>query len=59
MLFLLLFCFRFLKGRSIPGKVLLTRRPDPPQDPISPTYHRSLSENDAGRNERFENPVEV
>ncbi|CAA7037882.1 unnamed protein product [Microthlaspi erraticum] len=49
----------FLKGRSIPGKVLLTRRSDPPQAPISPTYHRSLSENDAGRNERFQNPVEV
>ncbi|KAF3575651.1 hypothetical protein DY000_02034861 [Brassica cretica] len=49
----------FLKGRSIPGKVLLTRRPDPTPEPISPTYHRSLSENDAGRNERSENPVEV
>ncbi|KAG5401757.1 hypothetical protein IGI04_016364 [Brassica rapa subsp. trilocularis] len=49
----------FLKGRSIPGKVLLTRRPDPTPEPISPTYHRSLSENDAGRNERSDNPVEV
>ncbi|AEC08431.1 putative Rab-GTPase-TBC domain-containing protein [Arabidopsis thaliana] len=49
----------FLKGRSIPGKVLLTRRSDPPPYPISPTYQRSLSENDAGRNELFESPVEV
>ena len=54
-----LFRYRFLKGRSIPGKVLLTRRPDPTPEPISPTYHRSLSENDAGRNERSDNPVEV
>ncbi|XP_010542238.1 PREDICTED: GTPase-activating protein GYP1 [Tarenaya hassleriana] len=49
----------FLKGRSIPGKVLLTRRPDPPQGPISPTFHRSLSENDAGRNEHLANSVEA
>ncbi|KAJ0260003.1 hypothetical protein HA466_0062680 [Hirschfeldia incana] len=49
----------FLKGRSIPGKVLLTRRPDPTPEPVSPTYHRSLSENDAVRNERSDNPVEV
>ncbi|XP_010414230.1 PREDICTED: TBC1 domain family member 22B-like isoform X2 [Camelina sativa] len=49
----------FLKGRSIPGKVLLTRRSDPPPYPTSPTYQRSLSENDAGRNERFEESVKV
>ncbi|CAH8282250.1 unnamed protein product [Eruca vesicaria subsp. sativa] len=46
----------FLKGRSMPGKVLLTRRPDPTPEPISPTYHRSLSENDA---ERSDNPVQA
>lgn len=39
--------------------MLLTRRPDLTPEPISPTYHRSLSENDAGRNERSDNPVEV
>ncbi|XVF65684.1 hypothetical protein PTKIN_Ptkin09bG0269000 [Pterospermum kingtungense] len=40
-----------LKGRSIPGKVLLTRRPDPLSDSglPSPSYQRSLSQNDAGR----------
>ncbi|KAJ6733954.1 GTPASE-ACTIVATING PROTEIN GYP1-LIKE [Salix koriyanagi] len=39
-----------LKGRSIPGKVLLTRRADPPEDPSlrSPTFGRSFSEIDAG-----------
>ncbi|KAL0710488.1 hypothetical protein Bca4012_017466 [Brassica carinata] len=48
----------FLKGRSIPGRVLLTRSPDPPISPTS--YHRSFSENDAGRNDHLENhPLEV
>ncbi|KAK4781681.1 hypothetical protein SAY86_015783 [Trapa natans] len=41
-----------LKGRSIPGKVLLTRRSDPlddsPWQDRSPKYERSLSENDSG-----------
>ncbi|XP_021906812.1 GTPase-activating protein GYP1 [Carica papaya] len=42
-----------LKGRSIPGKVLLTRRSDFPEDSgiRSPTYQRSLSENDTGRSD--------
>ncbi|CAH8336332.1 unnamed protein product [Eruca vesicaria subsp. sativa] len=44
--------YSFLKGKSIHGKILLTRRPDPTPEPISPTYHRSLSENYAVRNER-------
>ncbi|CAN6977088.1 unnamed protein product [Brassica oleracea var. botrytis] len=43
----------FLKGRSVPGKALLTRSPDPPT-----SYHRSFSENDAGRNDHLENPLE-
>ncbi|TXG72754.1 hypothetical protein EZV62_001333 [Acer yangbiense] len=39
-----------LKGRSIPGKVLLTRRAEPLDDPNiqSPTFGRNFSENDAG-----------
>ncbi|XP_022761583.1 TBC1 domain family member 22A-like isoform X1 [Durio zibethinus] len=41
-----------LKGRSIPGKVLLTRRPDPLDnsglEERSPSYQRSFSQNDAG-----------
>ncbi|KAF3513215.1 hypothetical protein F2Q69_00001411 [Brassica cretica] len=48
----LLLCW-FLKGRSVPGKALLTRSPDPPT-----SYHRSFSENDAGRNDHLENPLE-
>ncbi|KAF8090824.1 hypothetical protein N665_0465s0006, partial [Sinapis alba] len=47
---------KFLKGRSIPGKVLLTRSPDPPISPTS--YHRSFSENGAGRHDHLENHVE-
>ncbi|CAK7322677.1 unnamed protein product [Dovyalis caffra] len=45
-----------LKGRSIPGKVLLTRRADPPEDPSlrSPTFGRSFSENDAGTSDRMD-----
>ncbi|KAF2612228.1 hypothetical protein F2Q70_00008178, partial [Brassica cretica] len=46
----------FLKGRSVPGKALLTRSPDPPISPTS--YHRSFSENDAGRNYHLESPLE-
>ncbi|KDP43912.1 hypothetical protein JCGZ_20922 [Jatropha curcas] len=45
-----------LKGRSIPGKVLLTRRTDPPEDPSvhSPGFGRSFSENDAGISDRMD-----
>ncbi|KAG5404062.1 hypothetical protein IGI04_010181 [Brassica rapa subsp. trilocularis] len=46
----------FLKGRSVPGEAFLTRSPDPPMSPTS--YHRSFSENDAGRNDHLENPHE-
>ncbi|CAN6807233.1 unnamed protein product [Brassica oleracea] len=46
----------FLKGRSVPGKALLTRSPDPPISPTS--YHRSFSENIAGRNDHLESPLE-
>uniref|UniRef100_A0A2P2LYY0 Rab-GAP TBC domain-containing protein n=1 Tax=Rhizophora mucronata TaxID=61149 RepID=A0A2P2LYY0_RHIMU len=45
-----------LKGRSIPGKVLLTRRSDPPEEPSirSPSFGRSLSENNAGTSDRMD-----
>ncbi|KAH0932466.1 hypothetical protein HID58_009583 [Brassica napus] len=46
----------FLKGRSVPGEAFLTRSPDPPISPTS--YHRSFSEEDAGRNDHLENPLE-
>ncbi|WCJ41280.1 Ypt/Rab-GAP domain of gyp1p superfamily protein [Euphorbia peplus] len=46
-----------LKGRSIPGKILLTRRTDPVEDPssreLSPSFSRSLSENYAGTSDRM------
>ncbi|CAL0322094.1 unnamed protein product [Lupinus luteus] len=42
-----------LKGRSIPGKILLSQRVDLPDSSnlYSPTYQRSLSYNDAGTND--------
>ncbi|KAF2321990.1 hypothetical protein GH714_005242 [Hevea brasiliensis] len=47
-----------LKGRSIPGKILLTRRTDPPEDPSlqehSPSFGRSFSENDVGTSDRID-----
>ncbi len=49
---------RLLKGRSIPGKVLLTRRSDPFDDSTwqdrSPKYERSLSENDSGPSDHMD-----
>ncbi|XP_038691647.1 GTPase-activating protein GYP1-like isoform X1 [Tripterygium wilfordii] len=52
-----------LKGRSIPGKVLLTRRLDPPDELIlqeqSPKYERSFSEYDAGTSDRMDKSGEV
>ncbi|KAJ4723622.1 Rab-GTPase-TBC domain containing protein [Melia azedarach] len=52
-----------LKGRSIPGKVLLTRRADPIDDSNmqdrSPSFGRSLSQNDAGTSDRMHNSMEV
>ncbi|GMN36243.1 hypothetical protein TIFTF001_005866 [Ficus carica] len=52
-----------LKGRTIPGKVLLTRRSDPLDDSNlqehSPSYHRSFSSNDAGTSDRVDKPEEV
>lgn len=54
---------RLLKGRSIPGKILLTRRTDPPEDPglrdPSPSSGRSFSENDAGTSDRVDMSREV
>ncbi|PON77713.1 Rab-GTPase-TBC domain containing protein [Parasponia andersonii] len=47
-----------LKGRSIPGKILLTRRSDPLDDlgsqENSPSYQRSFSSIDAGTSDRME-----
>ncbi|KAF2300307.1 hypothetical protein GH714_011600 [Hevea brasiliensis] len=47
-----------LKGRSIPGKILLTRRTDPPEDPNlherTPSFGRSFSENDAGTSDQMD-----
>ncbi|XWS22191.1 hypothetical protein CRYUN_Cryun29cG0013000 [Craigia yunnanensis] len=43
---------RLFRGRSIPGKVLLTRRSDPLDDSglqeQSPSYQRSFSQNEVG-----------
>ncbi|KAF8041265.1 hypothetical protein BT93_A0008 [Corymbia citriodora subsp. variegata] len=51
-----------LKGRSIPGKVLLTRRSDPLDDSSwqdrSPKYERSLSENDTGPSDQMDKSME-
>ncbi|OMO71108.1 hypothetical protein COLO4_28386 [Corchorus olitorius] len=51
-----------LKGRSIPGKVLLTRRSDPLDDSglqeRSPSYQRSFSQNDAGTSEDMDKSIE-
>lgn len=54
---------RLLKGRSIPGKVLLTRRPDQIDDSglqdRSPSYQRSFSQNDAGTSDDMDKSIEV
>ncbi|XP_030528032.1 GTPase-activating protein GYP1 isoform X2 [Rhodamnia argentea] len=51
-----------LKGRSIPGKVTLTRRSDPLDDSSwqdrSPKYERSLSENDTGPSDHMDKSME-
>ncbi|KAM6576810.1 hypothetical protein CsatB_028647 [Cannabis sativa] len=51
-----------LKGRTIPGKILLTRRSDPIDDlssqENSPSYQRSFSSNDAGTSDRMEKAEE-
>ncbi|XP_062082275.1 GTPase-activating protein GYP1 isoform X2 [Humulus lupulus] len=51
-----------LKGRTIPGKILLTRRSDPVDDlssqENSPSYQRSFSSNDAGTSDRMEKAEE-
>ncbi|KAL5848363.1 hypothetical protein ACOSQ4_006376 [Xanthoceras sorbifolium] len=49
-----------LKGRSIPGKVLLTRRAEPLDDPSiqSPTFGRSISDNDSGSRDRMHKSIE-
>lgn len=60
--FLLCLLLRLLKGRSIPGKVLLTRRPDPLDDSgfqRSPSYQRSFSQNDAGTSDDMDKSMEV
>ncbi|CAL1404705.1 unnamed protein product [Linum trigynum] len=50
-----------LKGRSIPGKVLLTRRSPAEEASLqeySPTFQRSFSENDAGTSNRTDTSKE-
>ncbi|KAJ0093473.1 hypothetical protein Patl1_26609 [Pistacia atlantica] len=49
-----------LKGRSIPGKILLTRRAEPIEDPSlhSPSFGRSLSQNDAGTSDHVHDSIE-
>ncbi|QCD88479.1 TBC1 domain family member 22B-like [Vigna unguiculata] len=59
-----------LKGRSIPGKILLSRRSDPPDNSnskisnnpnsktSSPSYKRSFSHNDAGLSDHTYGPIE-
>ncbi|XP_022634069.1 TBC1 domain family member 22B isoform X2 [Vigna radiata var. radiata] len=59
-----------LKGRSIPGKILLSRRSDPPDSSnskmsnnpnskiSSPSYKRSFSHNDAGPSDHTSEAVE-
>jgi hypothetical protein len=51
-----------LKGRSIPGKILLTRRSDPLDESSlpepSPEYERSFSYNDAGSSDHLAKAVE-
>ncbi|KAH7572876.1 hypothetical protein JRO89_XS03G0027600 [Xanthoceras sorbifolium] len=51
---------KLLKGRSIPGKVLLTRRAEPLDDPSiqSPTFGRSISDNDSGSRDRMHKSIE-
>ncbi|XP_041012291.1 TBC1 domain family member 22B-like isoform X1 [Juglans microcarpa x Juglans regia] len=48
-----------LKGRSIPGKILLTRRSDPSLQELSPEYERSSSFKDAGSSDRVTKEVEA
>ncbi|KAK7312390.1 hypothetical protein VNO77_36203 [Canavalia gladiata] len=47
-----------LKGRSMPGKILLSRRSDPPDNTSSPKYKRSFSQNDAGTSDHTSGDVE-
>nr|XP_023900865.1 GTPase-activating protein GYP1-like isoform X1 [Quercus suber] len=51
-----------LKGRSIPGKILLTRRSDPLDESSvqerTPEYERSLSYNEAGSSDRLAKAAE-
>lgn len=51
-----------LKGRSIPGKILLTTRADPLDDSAfqsSPSFRRSFSHNDAGAIDDMDKSTEV
>jgi hypothetical protein len=52
---------RLLKGRSIPGKILLSQRVDPIDNSslYSPTYSRSSSYNDTGTSDHKIETVEV
>ncbi|KAI5674078.1 hypothetical protein M9H77_14442 [Catharanthus roseus] len=49
-----------LKGRSFPGKILITRRSDPLDEPnlLSPSSNRSYSDNGAGSSEVMDGSLE-
>ncbi|GFP85220.1 tbc1 domain family member 22b [Phtheirospermum japonicum] len=49
-----------LKGRSFPGKVLITRRSDPLAQPVflSPSTHRSFSDSDVNHQEQVDRSTE-
>lgn len=63
LIYLQILALRLLKGRTIPGKILLTRRADPIDDlgsqENSPNYRRSYSSNDAGTSDRIDKAVRV
>lgn len=60
-IFYFLFLNRLLKGRSFPGKVLITRRSNPLDlsSLHSPGIDRSPSDHDTGPNESMDDSVEV
>lgn len=61
LLFRILICIfilcRLLKGRSFPGKILLTQKSEPLNEPVSPipspTIEKSYYENDIGLGEHM------
>lgn len=61
--FVYLILSRLLKGRSFPGKVLLTQKSEPLQEcgspVLSPIMEKSYSENDIGPDEHVDRSSEV